>query len=1067
MPHGALKLVPGVDTTKTPTLNEAALSSTNLIRFIPDRNNLGLPQKLGGWTKFYSTSYTSIIRALKGWNDLAGTSYLAVGTEGNPATLSVINVSTGIASNISPQQNSTNTTPNGSTIGISTIPGSDNVSVQDLQSTQSLATAFRANGTAQFSTTANNNFSVGNSLVISSVPNATSLNGTYTAASGGGGSSASFSCQQSVSISNGTWSAGTATITTGTYAHNFTVGSRVTISGMAPDGYNGSYTITAVTTYSFSYAISNPGGFATAFGTCYTDIGCGYAPGASTTSPTISSISWSGGTVTVTTNMPHGLPSGSSVIISGMSPSGYNGTYTITVTPPNYSTFTYSLASDPGTISITGTAVLNATPGTVSNYYLPSTEDWVYFNTPVNVGYLYLSGPYQVTLVTPPAYQINVGAQTRIQVISRDASGNATITTSQAQSVRIGDKIIVSGSTTASATPFDGTVLTVTSVIGITQFAVSGYPSSAAGSASGGTFVPSNSPGDVGYFGGVTANFTTSANSSQVQVTLGNSGLNVGDTYNIAIPTSVGGLTLSGNYTVTSISANLYNGATSGFTISAGSSVATATASAYENSLVASPNLPQINTIYYVSQYNSGGSIGYGIGAYGAGAYNTGTISSGTSGSPIKAWDWTLDNWGQLLVACPVGGSIYYWNPVGSAILNASYVQNSPLFNEGIFVAMPQRQLVAYGSSTNANIQDPLLVRWSDIEDFSIWDASSTNQAGSFRIPNGARIVGGIQGPQQGLLWTDLDLWAMQYVGAPLVYGFNKIGSNAGLIARKAMGQLSGAVYWMSQKGFFRIAGSGPEPIPCPVWDIIFQNLYVSPTTGKLDANGNPWTDKIRCAPNTQYNEVTWYFPAANVPVYDPTTGLATGAYVSGNGEVNAYVKYNTILNQWDFGYQDMSSNDVIVGRTAWIDQSVLGPPIGAGTYASTNVGGTGNYIYQHETSNDADGSAMKPFFTTGYFALAEGDLQTFVDQVWPDMKWSSYGQAETASQSVGITFRLTNYPTDPPYTFGPYTMTSTKEYLSLRMRGRLMSITLNSNDLGSFWRLGNVRYRYQQDGKY
>jgi hypothetical protein len=1081
MPHGALKLIPGVDTTKTPALNEAALSSTNLIRFVSDRNNLGLPQKLGGWLKYYSTSYTSIIRALKGWNDLAGISYLAVGTEGNPANLSVINVSTNSTSNISPQENVTNAAPNGSTVGISTITGSDNVSIQDLQATQSTATAFRANGIAQFTTTTNNDFSIGDSLVISSIPSATSLNGTFTASAGGGGTSTNFSCQQSTTITNGTWLAGTATITTGTIAHNFTVGSLVTVSGMAPSGYNGSYVITAVTTYTFDYAISNPGASpATAFGTCYTNIGCGFAPGTTTTSPTISSITWSsggGGTVTVTTSTEHGLPNGSSVVISGMSPSGYNGTYTITVTAPNYTTFTYSLAVDPGTIVTTGTAVLNATGGTVANYYLPSTQDWVYFNTPVNVGYLYLTGPYKVALVNPPAYQINVNASTNILVISRDALGGATITTTQSQLVRTGDKIIVDGSTTTNPNTFNGIVLTVTGVTSITQFTVSGYTAGAgyAGSASGGTFIPANTAGNVGYFGGTTALYTTSANSSQVQVTLANANFNVGDTYDVTVPTTVGGLTLGGNYTVTSVSSNQYNGATTGFTISAGNAVASSSASAYENSDPLTPTVSRINTVYYVSQYNSGGSIAYGIGPYGSGAYNTGATSGSTSGSPIDAWDWTLDNWGQLLVACPirsvagvpVGGAIYYWNPVGSSILNASYIDNSPLFNEGIFVAMPQRQLIAYGSSTNANVQDPLLVRWSDIEDFTVWNASSTNQAGSYRIPTGARIVGGMQGPQQGLIWTDLDLWAMQYVGAPYVYGFNKIAANAGLIARKAMGQLSGIVYWMSQKGFFRIAGSGPEPIPCPVWDVIFQNLYVSPTTGKVDANGNRWTDKIRCAPNTQFNEVTWYFPAANVPVYDATTGLPTGAFTSGNGEINAYVKYNVILNQWDFGYQDVSSNDVIVGRTAWIDQSVLGPPIGSGTYASTNVVGTGNYIYQHETSTDADGSAMKPYFTTGYFALAEGDLQTFIDQIWPDMKWNSYGQTATPTQSVGMTFNVTNYPTDPPYTFGPYTMTSGTEYLSVRMRGRLMSMTVNSTDLGSFWRLGNIRYRYQQDGKY
>jgi len=60
----------------------------------------------------------------------------------------------------------------------------------------------------------------------------------------------------------------------------------------------------------------------------------------------ITSITYSTTTATLTTSSAHGLSTGQIVVISGASPSQYNGTYTITVT--GTTTFTYTMASNPG-----------------------------------------------------------------------------------------------------------------------------------------------------------------------------------------------------------------------------------------------------------------------------------------------------------------------------------------------------------------------------------------------------------------------------------------------------------------------------------------------------------------------------------------------------------------------------------------------------------------------------------------------------------------------------------------------------------------------------------------------
>ena len=522
--------------------------------------------------------------------------------------------------------------------------------------------------------------------------------------------------------------------------------------------------------------------------------------------------------------------------------------------------------------------------------------------------------------------------------------------------------------------------------------------------------------------GGASYAFSTTNGSSIVSGTLNDHGFAIGDTFYVGVATTVGGVTLSGLYTILTVPT------VNTFTFSAQNS-ASSTAGPV------SINSGNINANFYIAIGPQPTSTGFGVGGFGVGGFGVGSAQPSVPGTPITATDWTLDNFGQNLIACPAGGAIYYWQPNGQ-LQNAQIIGgNGPLVNSGIFVAMPERQVIAYGSSFNL-APDPLLIRWSDIEDYTVWNATPTNQAGSYRIPTGSKIVAGIQGPQQGLIWTDLDLWAMQYIGAPLVYGFNKIGSNCGAVSRHCVGQMNGGIYWMSQKQFFMSMGSGPQAIPCPIWDVIFQNINTS------------YLNKVCCGVNSQFNEVTWYYPSAS------------------STENDSYVKYNVALAQWDYG---------TLGRTAWIDQSVLGSPIGAGS---------DNWLYQHEVGNDAvyngQTTGMQSSFSTGYFSLNEADNLVFVDQIWPDMKWGTYSGNTNAT--VYLTINYTNYATDAAtspstsyYSGSPsgqvtsvtFPMTQSTEYISCRIRARFMSFSLSSTDTGTFWRLGGIRYRYQMDGRF
>jgi hypothetical protein len=267
------------------------------------------------------------------------------------------------------------------------------------------------------------------------------------------------------------------------------------------------------------------------------------------------------------------------------------------------------------------------------------------------------------------------------------------------------------------------------------------------------------------------------------------------------------------------------------------------------------------------------------------------------------------------------------------------------------------------------------------------------------------------------VIWTDIEAWVMSYVGGVAIFNFTKVGGGCGLIGPHACAILGGNVYWVSPNNFFTIGAAGATPIPCTVWDFIFQNLNTANQT------------KIKLAANSAFNELMCFFPSA-----------------SGAGENDSYVKVHIEGSEfeWDYG---------TLARTAWIDLSVLGNPIGTDTLG---------FVYQHETGNSF-GSVMAPYFRSGWWAISEGNDLAFVDFVLPDFIWGTLAGAKDAV--VSVTFYVVDYPGDTPKVYGPYTVTQATEYINVRFRGRLMSVLVQSASQ-EFWRLGRLRFRFAMSGR-
>lgn len=539
-------------------------------------------------------------------------------------------------------------------------------------------------------------------------------------------------------------------------------------------------------------------------------------------------------------------------------------------------------------------------------------------------------------------------------------------------------------------------------------------------------------PTSVVVNGGVVENFSVVAGSAVITVTLPNHGFAVGDTYTCMRTQNLSGIAIVGDYLVQTVT-----GANT-FTV-LGSTSAVNTFN----------NIPLNGGNAFYTYYLAFGALptgsGYGVGGYGIGGYGTGTGQSGAQqGSPMIIYDWTLDNWASLLIACPidtivnspddgvthVGGPIFYWDPLGTTP-TGTVMSYGPIANGGAFVAMPQRQVVAF-RSTFTGVQDPLLIRWCDANNFFQWISTPINLAGSKRLTRGSEIRVGLQMAQQLVFITDVGLWTGQFIGGSDVYAWNEVATGCGVITQRAANTLHDTLYWMSQSQFFTFDANGVQPLPCSVRDIIFDNLTTNATFQK----------NIRCATNSYHNEVEFQFPSK----------------ASVSGENDSYIKYNSVAKGWDYG---ISTSSQSVGRTAWINQSVLGPPIGTDSVT--------NFIYQHEISNDADGQALLNSFTTGFAVLDEGDELMFIDQFWPDMKWGKNGS--TPSATLQLSFIVAEYPTEvengTALTFGPFPLNIAVQYISPRFRGRLVALQFTGSDVGTFWRLGLPRYRAQRDGKF
>jgi len=462
---------------------------------------------------------------------------------------------------------------------------------------------------------------------------------------------------------------------------------------------------------------------------------------------------------------------------------------------------------------------------------------------------------------------------------------------------------------------------------------------------------------------------------------------------------------------------------------------------------------------------NSGGTLsGLTRGALGTTAAVHSSGATVTDASNFFAWNaaasgdvvtapglWSLDNFGNKLVATINGGESFEWdsNPTSANITRATIISGAPTASAFSLVSTPDRHLIFFGTETTIgtkSTQDPMFIRFSSQEDINTYTPTATNTAGTQRLADGSKIVGSIRGRDSIYIWTDTALFVMRFVGPPFTFSFQQVGTNCGLIGQNAAVEVDGTAYWMSENGFFRYTGK-LESLRCLVEDHVYDDINTTPK------------QHINAGLNNLFGEVMWFYPN------------------SGSGTVNRVVTYNYLDSTPDRPVWTTGT----LARTAWRDSAVFGKPHATeydddGETATTdtnyvygNTDGTSTY-FEHETGlnqvKEGQTTSIAANIESGDFDIGQqglngdGEFMMKIRRVVPDFL-SQTGDAV-------VTLNLRDFPNDTQAssTLGPFTITSGTQKIDTRARARSISLKIANTSTSQFWKLGTFRIDYQPDGR-
>jgi hypothetical protein len=449
-------------------------------------------------------------------------------------------------------------------------------------------------------------------------------------------------------------------------------------------------------------------------------------------------------------------------------------------------------------------------------------------------------------------------------------------------------------------------------------------------------------------------------------------------------------------------------------------------------------------------------AYGWGAGAWGEEEWGT---ERSVTNVTLDPGSWSLDNYGQLLVATVRNGATYTWNPLAGSGLGtrATVVSGAPVKSLMSIVSDRDRHLFLMGTQTDladSTSQNKMFVRFSNQEDINTWQPTATNTAGTFLLDQGNEIITAVQGKDYVLVLTDQAAYVIQFVGPPFTFSLRQVGSNCGCLGQHAAVFAQGAVFWMGFGGGFFMYDGTVKQLPSLVEDFVF--------TTQGDALGyNASANQIAYAyHNSLYNEVGWFYASA------------------ASNQINRNVVFNFLEQSWTTGS---------LARTAYSDNHTYALPYASqfnvtGTPTFPTINGASNAFgsskfWSHETGvNEVDtngvATAISSYVQSGDYDISaqqglpgDGENIMRVSRFIPDFK--------NLSGNAKITMFFRNYPAQTeqsdlngPLITGPFTINTTTNFVSTRVRGRQVSVKIENDAVNESWRYGTLRLDIHAGGR-
>ena len=409
-----------------------------------------------------------------------------------------------------------------------------------------------------------------------------------------------------------------------------------------------------------------------------------------------------------------------------------------------------------------------------------------------------------------------------------------------------------------------------------------------------------------------------------------------------------------------------------------------------------------------------------------------------TPGAQIRTW--SHDNFGEDLIINPRDGGLFYWDKttgLGNRAIELSATSifsgetSVPTIAKQVLVSDQDRHVIVFGcdglgatptATQGDGVQDPLLVRFSSQENPVDFFPTTTNTAGDLRLGGGSTFVQAVETKEQILVFTNKTLHAMRFIGPPFTFGIKELSKNITIMSPSSAIAIDDNVYWMGVDTFYIYSGQ-TQQLPCSVKDKVFLDLNVEER------------NKVHVGANTEFSEVWWFYPSAS------------------STEIDKYVIYNYLENIWYFGS---------LARQAWLDRGIRTLPIATG----------GQYLFNHETGFDDDGSAMTAFVESAPMALGGAERFASINRIVPDI---SFAGSTSINPQVDFTIKARTHSgsgftqTDDSNTSQRTSTNPVEVYtekLDVRVRGRTFALRVEATELGTKFKLGSPQVNIVQDGR-